>query len=559
MGIIDEVMKSFYGPSFASTIIFLSIASIIGVLIGKVKMGNFQLGTAGVLFVGLLIGHFKAEVDPHVLEMVKLFGLILFVYSVGIEIGPRFLPSLRSNGLQLNLFAALIVSLGFCCAMAVKFAFNLDIEVVAGLFSGGTTSTPSLGAGQAILNTAVEKGMLSGDPANTAGMAYALAYPFGILGVILAIVLLRIVLRADIKKEVQRYKEQEATGTGNVENIRVKLSNSKLYGQSLAYLMTQINYELIVSHIIHQGHSIIPKGQTILAEGDEIICICNKNSLEEVETFIGSLEILEPNQLSSDLSVRHISVTNKRIAGKRLADIGLSSMFPANITRIFRGKEQIIPTGNTRLEFGDSVRVVGERTKMKEVSTFLGNSTQDLAQPNIIPIFIGMFLGVLLGSIPIYLPNLPMPAKLGVAGGPLIVALILGHIGRIGKLNFYIAPSANLFIRELGIIMFLACVGLGGGGQFAQTLMGGGYMWMLYAAIITFVPLVIVGLIARAFKLNFLYISGVLSGATTSPSALEYANNLADTPAQSTAYAIVYPLTLLMRVLAAQLLVLLLL
>ncbi len=557
MSILEEVMKSFYGPSFGSTMIFLAIASIVGVLIGKIKIGNFQLGTAGVLFIGLLIGHFKAEVNPQVLEFAKLLGLILFVYSVGIEIGPRFVSSLKSNGLKLNLFAGLIVTLGLCTAIFVKYAFHLDLEVAAGLFSGGTTSTPSLGAGQALLNTAVEKGLLTGNPANTAGMAYALAYPFGILGVILAIALLRIILKVDINKEVEDFKKEASKGAGNVINLKVVVANAELFGQSLAKLSAKINHEFIVSSIVRGGHSLVPSGQTILAKGDEIICICHQDFLAEVEDVIGKAEQLEAETLSGELSVRHISVTNKRIAGKRLVDISLSSMYPANITRLFRGKDEIIPTNETRLEFGDMVRVVGERARMKDVAAFLGNSTQELAHPNIIPLFIGVLLGVLLGSIPIYLPNLPMPAKLGVAGGPLIIALVLGHIGRVGKLNFYITPSANLFIRELGIIMFLACVGLGGGGQFVSTIMGGGYMWMLYGAIITFVPLMIVGLIARAFKMNFLYISGVLSGATTSPSALEFANNLADTPAQSTAYAIVYPLTLLMRVLAAQLLVLL--
>ncbi len=559
MGIIEEVMKSFHGPSFASTMIFLAVAGIVGILIGRIKLGSFQLGIAGVLFVGLILGHFKAAVDPHVLHFAKEFGLILFVYSIGIEIGPRFISSLKSNGLQLNIFAAMIVVLGFGCAMFVKYAFDLDVEVVAGLFSGGTTNTPSLGAGSALLKTAAENGMVAGSAADTAGMAYALAYPFGIIGIILAMALLRIVLKIDLNKEIDTYQKDAQAGNGSVVNLKVNVTNSELFGQSLSVLTAKINHEFIVSRIIRAGHSLVPKGQTVLAQGDEIVCICHQNLLAEVDQIIGHAEVLEPEKLSGELSVRHITITNKRISGKRLVDISLSSMYPANITRVFRGKSEIIPTNETRLEFGDMVRVVGERTKMKEVSKFLGNSTSDLAHPNIIPLFIGVFLGILLGSIPIVIPGLPMPAKLGVAGGPLIVALILGHFGRIGKLNFYITPSANLFIRELGIIMFLACVGLGGGGKFVQTLMGGGYMWMLYASIITFVPLFVVGLIARFFKLNYLYTCGVLAGSMTDPPALEFANNIAKTPAQATAYATVYPLTMFLRILAAQLLVLMLL
>ncbi len=550
---MGEILKVFSGPSTASTLVFLSIVGVLGIIVGKLKMGSLKLGIAGVLFVGLLVGHLGANIDHHVLHFVKEFGLILFVYSIGIEIGPRFLSSLRNNGLQLNLFAALIVFLGFAIAFGIKYAFNLDIEVVAGLFSGAVTNTPSLGAVQALL-TDLNNGVSTA--AETAGMGYAIAYPFGIMGIILVMALIRIIFKIKTEDEMARFKAEAEATTGNVQTVQAKLTNPNLFGKTLADLTSNITKEFVVSRILRNGEPIVPRGKTVLEEGDIFICLCHKEELAEIKLVIGEVELLEKIEVSGSMSVRHITMTNRRIAGKTLRDINLSSMYPANITRIFRGQSEIIPSSDTTLEFGDTLRVVGQRDKMNGVAKFLGNSLRDLSHPNLVPLFIGVVLGILLGSIPIMIPGLPMPAKLGLAGGPLIVALILGHIGRIGKFDFYMTPSANHFIRELGIVLFLACVGLGSGKHFWETLINGGYMWMLYAALITFFPLLIVGVIARLKKVNYLTICGFLAGSMTDPPALEFANNIAPAQAQATAYATVYPLTMFLRILMAQLLVL---
>ncbi len=547
------LLKMFTEPSTASTLIFLSVVGVVGILVGKLKVGSLKLGIAGVLFVGLLVGHLGADIDHHVLHFVKEFGLILFVYSIGIEIGPRFLASLRDNGMRLNMLAALIVFLGFVCAFGIKFAFDLDIEVVAGLFSGAVTNTPSLGAVQALL-TDLHNG--SPDAAQTAGMGYAIAYPFGIMGIILAMALIRIFFKIKVNTEVDNFRAELAASTGNVQTIRAELTNPNLFGKTLSNLTSSIHKEFVVSRILRDGEFLIPEGKMILKQGDMIAGLCNKENIDEIELVIGKVAIQKSFEISGSLSMRHIMMTNRKLAGKALKDINLSSMFPANITRVFRGDTEIIPSGNTRLEFGDTIRVVGRRDKMDVVGKFLGNSLRDLSHPNLPPLFTGILLGILLGSIPIALPGLPMPAKLGLAGGPLIVALLLGHKGRIGKFDFYMTPSANHFIRELGIVLFLACVGLGSGKHFWETLVNGGYMWMLYAAIITFVPLMIAGIIGRLMKINYLTICGYLAGSMTDPPALEFANNIAPLQAQATAYATVYPLTMFLRILMAQLLVL---
>ncbi len=550
---MDEILKVFSGPSTASTLVFLSIVGFVGILVGKLKMGSLKLGIAGVLFVGLLVGHLGANIDGHVLHFVKEFGLILFVYSIGIEIGPRFLSSLRNNGLQLNIFAALIVFLGFGIAFGIKYAFNLDLEVVAGLFSGSVTNTPSLGAAQALLTD-----LNNGAPmaAERAGMAYALAYPFGVMGIILVMALVRMFFKIKTEDEIARHKAETEATTGNAQTVQATLENPNLFGKTLAELTPNISKEFVVSRLLRGEKIIVPRGKTVLEKGDILTCLCHKEEIEEIKLVIGEVKPLEKVEFNGQMTMRHITMTNRRIAGKTLRDIHLSSMYPANITRIFRGQTEIIPTSNTRLEFGDRLRIVGQRDKMDGVAKFLGNSMRDLSHPNLVPLFIGVLLGIVLGSIPIMIPGLPMPAKLGLAGGPLVVALILGHIGRIGKFDFYMTPSANHFIRELGIILFLACVGLGSGKNFWSTLINGGYMWMLYAAMITFFPLFIVAVIARIKKVNYLTICGFLAGSMTDPPALEFANNIAPVQAQATAYATVYPLTMFLRILMAQLLVL---
>ncbi len=548
------ILEVFTKTNTASTLLFLAIVGALGISVGKLKLGNLKLGIAGVLFLGLLVGHLGANINHHVLHFVKEFGLILFVYSIGIEIGPRFLSSLKSNGLKLNALAMLIVTLGLLCSIAIKYLFNLDTATVAGLFTGAVTNTPGLGAAQSLISEQFANGA---ELSEKAGMAYAIAYPFGILGIILTMIVVKQLFRIKTDKEIENYKKEQKAASNEVQTIQAKVTNPNIFGQTLATIRSNMHVDFVISRLQRDGEYMIPEAEINIQEGDILVGLCQKSDMDNVKLLFGDVSIQPKFEITGNLSMRHILMTNRKLAGKTLANINLTSMFPANITRVFRGEIEIIPTAHTTLEFGDTIRVVGRRDKMDRIANFLGNSLKDLSHPNLIPLFIGIFLGILLGSIPIFIPGLPAPAKLGLAGGPLIIALLLGSKGRIGKLDFYMTPSANHFIRELGIVLFLACVGLGSGKHFWETLINGGYMWMLYASLITFLPLLIGGIIGRLLKINYLTICGYLAGSMTDPPALEFANGIAPEQAQATAYATVYPLTMFLRILFAQLLVLL--
>lgn len=550
-----SIVNLFTGIGTASTLIFLAIVAVIGLLFGKLKIFKIKVGIAGVLFVGLFIGHLGAKIDPHVLHFIKEFGLILFVYSIGMEIGPRFIPSLRQNGLKLNLLASGIVFLGLLIAILIKIIFNLDTHIIAGIFTGSVTNTPALGAAQSLISE-LQPGK---NYAEVSGMAYALAYPFGIIGIILAMYIIRLIFKINIKDEIANHKKETEASSGKVSTVRIKVSNPNLFGKSLKFMKLALDKEFVFSRIYRNGDYIAPDDDFLIEDGDIIVGLCGEENHPQIELKIGKISKSNDNiLLAGQLSVHNILITNRRVTRHTLGEINLSGLFPANITRVFRGDNSIIPSYDTKLEFGDVVRVVGARDRIDEVAKFLGNSQRQLATPNIVPLFIGVFLGILVGSIPITIPGLPFSAKLGLAGGPLIVALLLGHKGRIGKLDFYINRGANRFIRELGIVLFLATVGIGSGHNFVSTLVNGGYYWMLYGASITFLPLIIIGIIARLIKLNYLSICGLLSGAMTDPPALEFANSIAPTQIQAGAYATVYPVTMFLRILTTQIIVIVL-
>lgn len=547
------LLEIFTKSDTTSTLLFLAIVGALGIFLGKLKLGRLKLGIAGVLFVGLLAGHLGANINHNVLHFIKEFGLILFVYSIGIEIGPRFLSSLRNNGLRLNSLAFIIVSLGLLCAIIIKFTFKLDAATIAGLFTGAVTNTPGLGAAQSLINDQFTDG---NQLSEKAGMAYAIAYPFGILGIILSMILIKQIFKIKTNKEVEKYKQEQTFVSGNVQTIRAKVTNPNIFDETLSSLTSNLHIDFVISRLFRNNKYIVPDAKILLKKDDVLVGLCKKTDIKNIKLLIGEVDIQPKFEITGKLSIRHILMTNRKLAGKSLKHINLPAMFPANITRVFRGETEIIPTAYTTLEFGDTIRVVGHREKMDSIANFLGNSLRELSHPNLIPLFIGIFLGILLGSIPIFIPGLPAPAKLGLAGGPLIISLLLGHKGRIGNFDFYMTPSANHFIRELGIVLFLSCVGLGSGKHFWHTVINGGYMWMVYASIITFVPLFLTGIIGRLMKINYLTICGYLAGSMTDPPALEFANGIAPVQAQATAYATVYPLTMFLRILFAQLLVL---
>ena len=550
--LIMELFKSlFTGTGTATAILFISLTAFIGVLIGKIKIKNVKLGIAGVLFSGLLIAHLGAETNPEVLHFIREFGLILFVYAIGIDVGPRFFNTFRSEGLRLNLFAAGIVTAGFFIAYAFYRWGGVSPAVITGIMSGAVTNTPGLGAAQQVLT---DMGR-SGDVAVT-GMGYAVAYPFGVLGIILSMILVRIFFRIKINQEVTDYNEKLQTGQQKLETIEIRVNNPNLFGQKLSYIKKVIDKELVISRILRNGTWLVAREDEKLLEGDVIVGVSAINHIENLQMKMGNVKVADKREMSGDLAMFHVLVTNRKYAGKTIEQIGIYRRYDANITRIFRAGIEILPTRGSTVEFGDTVRIVGKRELLPEIRNELGNSVVELAHPNTVPIFIGIFLGIIVGSVPIFIPGLPAPAKLGLAGGPLLVAILLGYQRRYKNFDFYMTPGANMMIRELGIILFLACVGLSSGARFAETIANGGYVWLLYGAVITVVPILLAAIIARLLKYNYLKICGIVSGAMTDPPALEFANSLAPIQAQSAAYATVYPFTMFLRILLAQTLIL---
>jgi putative transport protein len=547
---MDLLRSLFTGTGTANALLYISLTAFVGVIIGKLKIKSIKLGIAGVLFSGLLIGHLGAKVNPEVLHFIREFGLILFVYAIGIDVGPRFFNTFRSDGLNLNLFAAGIVISGFFIAYLFFRVGHVPPAVITGIMSGAVTNTPGLGAAQQVLTDFGKP-----DDAAIAGMGYAVAYPFGVIG-IMAMVLVRVLFRIKIDKEVTDYKNQFQNLRQKLESVEISITNPNLFGQKISYVSEFIDKELVISRIQRNGTYLVATENLVLYEGDVIIGVSALQYIKNLRIKIGKVKIAEKREISGDLAMFHVLVTNRKYAGKTIQQIGIYRRYEANITRIFRAGTEILPTRGSTVEFGDTVRIVGKRELLPEIRNELGNSVEELAHPNTVPIFVGIFLGVVLGSIPILIPGLPAPAKLGMAGGPLLVAILLGNQRRFKNFDFYMTPGANMMIREMGIILFLSCVGLSSGGQFVKTIANGGYMWMLYGAVITLVPILLAAIIARLLKYNYLKICGIISGAMTDPPALEFANSLAPVHAQSTAYAAVYPFTMFLRILCAQALIL---
>ncbi|MBO4805765.1 MAG: putative transporter [Paludibacteraceae bacterium] len=549
------ISELFGGTGLSSTLIYLCLTASAGMYIGKLGYKGVKLGIAGVLFMGILLAHLKGvagyePLDGNILHFVKEFGLILFIYAIGIDVGPRFVSSFKNDGLTMNLFATAICILGTVIALLFHLIGGVDLSVITGVLCGAVTNTPGLGAAQQALSDNKEA-------VEQAGMAYAVAYPFGVIGIILTMLLVRALFKIKIDEEVTDYNNKlDANNRQKLESVEVTVSNSNLFGQKISYIKSFVENELAISRIQRGDNFILASENEELQAGDIIYGVSSTEHIDKLKMKIGPVSIGQKKAVSGSLAMFNVLVTNRKIAGKTIEQIGIYRRYEANITRVFRAGMEILPSRNTIIELGDTLRVVGKRDLLTDIQKEIGNSTKELAKPNTIPIFLGILLGIILGSIKIDIPGLPAAAKLGLAGGPLIISLLLGHLGRIGKLDFYMSPGANMMLRELGIILFLACVGLSSGTNFVNTIANGGYQWMLYGAAITFIPILIVAIVARLMKFNYLKICGIISGGMTDPPALEYANSLASTQAQSTAYVAVYPLTMFLRVMLAQILVL---
>ena len=556
---MDWFIQLFVGHSAAHTMIILSLVIALGVAFGHLKLFGISLGIAGVLFSGLAFGHFHLTVNDEIIEFAREFGLILFVYTIGMQVGPGFFASFRRQGLKLNLLAISIVLLGVATAIAIHFLGGVDIPVIVGLLSGAVTNTPGLGAAQQALR---ERLADQPDILALPGMAYAVAYPFGILGIIFTMLLVRFVFRINPDKEAIAFDESHGHKGAQPANYNIAVTNGRLVGQQVRKLASLVQAEFVISRLLRQDRVEVPNAETTLQLGDVLHVVCTPENAEKLSVVVGDVtKEVDVRKVQSQLTSRNILVTQNSVVGKSIRELDLMSRYGVAITRINRAGLDLVAKAGSELMIGDRITVVGEESQLKKVSVELGDSLKSLNHPNILPVFIGIIVGVIVGSIPFQIPGVPAPVKLGLAGGPLLVSILLSRIGRVGPVVWYLPLSANLVLREVGITLFLACVGLKSGGKFVETLVhGDGLYWLGLGAIITAVPLIIVGLAARyIFKLNYLSLCGLLAGSMTDPPALGFANQIAASDAPSITYASVYATVMFLRILTAQAIVLLLL
>lgn len=542
----------------ALTVSLLSLVSVIGLWLGQIKIRGVGLGIGGVLFGGILVAHFMnqwgVKLDPHTLHFVQEFGLILFVYTIGIQVGPAFFSSLRQSGLKLNGFALLIVALSGVLVIILHKLFAIPLPAILGVFSGAVTNTPSLGAGQQILNEL-------GADTTSMGMGYAIAYPFGIIGILLSMWLIRVVLKINIEQEATDYDRYTKADKHGLSTLNVKITNPNLNGLTLQQLPDFEYHDVVYSRIKRNGELFVPKVDTLLQINDILHLVGEPTSLHKMQLILGEVVDVSLSTKGTIYRSERAVVTNEKVFGKRILQLMLKGKYDVVISRLNRAGVELVANGEMHLQFGDVLTLVGRKEDIDSVMAIIGNAQQKLQQVQMLPIFIGIGLGVLLGSIPLYLPGFPVALKLGLAGGPLVVALILARIGSIGKLYWFMPPSANLALREIGIVLFLAVVGWKAGGNFLDTLLSkDGIIWITAGAAITLIPLLIVSFIARLYgKLNYLTLCGLLAGSMTDPPALAFANALKEEHgAAALAYATVYPLVMFCRIILPQILAILL-
>ena len=548
----------FLKDSTAHAVLVLALVISAGILVGKIRVRGVSFGIAGVLFVGILAAHLGLGIDPGTADFVKDFGLILFVYSIGLQVGPGFFASLQRQGLAVNLLAAAVVLLGVGLAVALGRLFSLPAGALVGLLAGAVTNTPSLGAAQQAL---VEVAGGSAAAARQAGLAYAVAYPFGVIGVILGMILIRRVFRISLGEERAACEQAQAGVFPAPESVSLEVANPQLDGRPLSALAGVIQAEFVVSRILRGQEVFTPVQDTPLRGGDVLLVVGARAVLDRLRLLVGKESAVDLKKVSGPLVSRHVLVSRKPVIGRTLAQLGLRRRYGVNITRIQRAGVEFVPSPAVRLQFGDRLTVVGGQDVVGQLAAELGNSPRQLDIPEILPIFLGMIAGVVLGSLPLPVPGLPMPLKLGLAGGPLLAAIVIGRFGNIGRFSSYVPRGASLMLREVGIVLFLACVGLRAGAGFVPALAGGsGLAWLGCGALVTLLPLALVAAFARlVLKTNYVELCGLLAGSMTDPPALAFANAHTGSDALAVTYATVYPLVTLLRILSAQVLVLFLL
>ena len=550
---MDWLESLLWDPASVTHIVCLYAFVIsVGVLLGKIKIFGISLGVTFVLFTGILMGHFGFTGETHILHFIREFGLILFVFCIGLQVGPSFFSSFKKGGMTLNMLAVGIVVLNIAVALGIYFIDGgIDLPMMVGILYGAVTNTPGLGAAQEALNQL----NYTGDPI---ALGYACAYPLGVVGIIGSIIAIRYICRVNLKKEEDELSTQTSDMKHMPHMLHLEVRNESIDGKKLLQIKEFLGRPFVCSRIRHEGHVSIPNQDTEFHIGDQVFIVCSEEDAEAVIAFIGKEIQVDWEKQDMPMVSRRILVTKSEINGKKLGSLHFRSMYGVNVTRINRSGMDLFADPNLILQVGDRVMVVGQQDAVERVAGVLGNQLKRLDTPNIVTIFVGIFLGILLGSLPIAFPGIPTPVKLGLAGGPLVVAILIGRFGHKLKLVTYTTMSANLMLREIGIVLFLASVGIEAGEHFVQTVVeSSGLSYVGYGFLITVIPLLIIGMIARFYcKVNYFTLMGLIAGSNTDPPALAYANQASGNDAPAVGYSTVYPLTMFLRILAGQMILL---
>ena len=551
MNWFDTLCSSYLSTS--NTILLYAIIISLGVFLGKFKIRGISLGITWVLFVGIFAGHLGFKIEPNTLHFIKDFGLILFVFCIGLQVGPSFFSSFNQGGITLNMLAMGVVFLNIIVALALYYIDgSSELPMIVGVLYGAVTNTPGLGAA----NEALSQLNYSGDPIS---LGYACAYPLGIAGAILAIIAIRYICRINTDKEEEYLKTHDKDGE-SLTVLRLEICNDAIISKTLKEITQLTKYHFICSRICQQGIISKPDACTILHQGDFVTVVCKEEDIDAITKLFGKESDFNWDNENSPMISRRILITKSEINGKRLKDLHLSNIYNIIVTRVNRSGVDLFADPNLELQIGDRVTVVGKKESIDHVAKLLGNELKKLDTPNIITIFVGIFLGILVGSIPLKFPGMPTPVKLGLAGGPLIIAILIGRFGYKMKLITYTTVSANLMLREIGIALFLASVGIDAGDSFLHTIIeGDGLLYVAYGAIITIIPLLIIGLLGRyVYHINYFSLMGLISGATTNPAALAFSSQTSNNDKPAVAYSTVYPLTMFLRIISGQVILLLL-
>lgn len=547
-------------PNITQSIVVIMLAVGTGIFFGRLKLGKITFGVSAVMFTGLILGHFGYRIETHILDFIRDFGLILFVYGIGLQVGPSFFSSFRNEGLKFNILAVSTVLLGGLITALLFHFTGLKIEDLVGIMSGSVTNTPGLGAAK---NTIEElQHTFPGRPFNDPTIGYAITYPLGVFGIIGVVILSKILLKINPEAEMRRFRMAKINRELPLVHMKMRVTNPEFFGKSIFQATKDFGRPIVISRLKHSGSAAVqsPTADMLMRDRDVLMLVGLENDLKDFIAIVGRPSTDQFIESDEDIHSRNIFVTKASAIHKTLAELDLYNTYDLKVTRVFRAGREILPRPSLELFYGDKLRVIGAKDAITEVEKIIGNSEKKLLEPDFLSLFGGLLLGVILGSIPIVIPNLPVPLKLGFAAGPLIVALLISRFGGISFIHSYINNGAIYFMKDFGICMFFAAVGIHAGDGFYENFVKyNGWIWLLYGSAITFIPLILMVIIGRfILKINYLQLAGIMSGSYTDPAALSFSTNYLDSDIPVQSYAQVYPLVTIFRIFVASLLILLL-